>query len=390
MLSWYYIKIKVLFIKIFRTVIVLIKSKGYLSKYPKFTERFEVDFANYIGAKFGVSFCNGTSAIEAALFACGVKSGDDVLVSSCTIHSTAGAIISVGAKPIFVDIDVNSLNFDPEEIDRKVTSNTKALVVVHLWGNPADMESINQKAKKYNLKVIEDCSHSHGATINGKKVGTFGDIGCFSLQGFKAVSAMEGGISVTNNEVLSHRLNLFGHFGRNMGKILKTNYAEFALTGIESKRRAHPLGILLATVDLQYLDRVNSIKEKYTIKLKNTLKKIDNIRFIEPYSGCIKGGYFPGIPVIISDKHTKKDAINRIKKTMKYSFFFSSPYEYNPPSPHYHQLKHYNDMQYRYNKMYDFIEKCPSDTITGQSLRNTEFIMERVLIFPNCYKFNIK
>ena len=120
MISWYYYKIKILFLKAIKVFWILIRNKGYLSKYPLFVEKFEEDFSNYIGAKYSVSFCNGTSAIEAALFACNVGDGDEVIVSSCSVHSSAGAIISVGAKPIFVDIDSKSLNLDPKDVQKKL------------------------------------------------------------------------------------------------------------------------------------------------------------------------------------------------------------------------------------------------------------------------------
>ena len=124
MLHWLLLKLRILLKKVWRISILVFRTGGKLSKYPPFVIRFEQDFANYVGATFGMSFCNGTAALEASLFAVGVKAGDEVMVNSCSIHATAAAILSLGAQPVYVDLDPKTLLFDPSEIARKTTSRT--------------------------------------------------------------------------------------------------------------------------------------------------------------------------------------------------------------------------------------------------------------------------
>src|SRR3989304_10221332 len=199
------------------------------NSYSRFITRFERRFADYIGCKYGLTFCNGTSTIEAAIFALGIKEDDEVLVPSYTFHSSIFPVIAIGAKPIFVDIDETTLTMDAEDLRKKTTDKTRCIVVVHLWGNSAEMDKICAIAKEHNLKIIEDCSHAHGTAWKGKKVGSIGDIGCFSLQGKKPISAGEGGIAVTNDRHLYERMSLYGHFGRIKEELQHTQY-KFLLT----------------------------------------------------------------------------------------------------------------------------------------------------------------
>ena len=167
--------------KIVRIATVVLRSQT--TRYPPFVAKFETDFAKYIGRKFGLSFCNGTSSLEAALFALDVKPGDEVIVPSCTFHASLDPVVNCGAKPVFVDILPDNGTMDPVRIIDGITEKTCGIIVTHIWGFPADMRRICAIAKERKLWVVEDCSHAHGAEVAGKKCGSFGDISFFSLQG---------------------------------------------------------------------------------------------------------------------------------------------------------------------------------------------------------------
>lgn len=167
-------------------------------------KQFEKEFSEYIGANYSVSVGNGTDALVIALKALGIGEGDEVITTPFTFFATAESISSVGAKPVFVDVRLDTFNIDPSNIEEKITSRTKAIMPVHIFGQPADMDEINEIAKKYNLKVIEDACQAVGAEYKGRKTGTLGDIACFSFFPTKNLGcAGDGGIIVTDDEKLA-------------------------------------------------------------------------------------------------------------------------------------------------------------------------------------------
>tara|TARA_B100001564_G_C20661745_1_gene681889 strand:+ start:502 stop:1608 length:1107 start_codon:yes stop_codon:yes gene_type:complete len=191
-------------------------------------EKFEKNFSFFLNIKYCAGVSSGTSAIELALKACSIGNGDEVITTPHTWVSTAEAISNVNATPIFVDIDKKSFNIDPKIIEEKITKRTKAIVPVHLYGNPADMIKIIKIAKKYKLKVIEDCAQAHGAKIGKKFCGTFGDFGCFSFYPGKNLGAFgDAGGVVSNNKTLINKIKQLRDHGRgktkNQYSILGTN-----------------------------------------------------------------------------------------------------------------------------------------------------------------------
>lgn len=165
---------------------------------------FEKEFAQYIGTKHSISVGNGTDALVIALKALGIGEGDEVITSTFTFFATAESISSVGATPVFVDVRRDTFNIDPEKIEKKITSKTKAIMPVHIFGQCADMDEINRIAKKHNLKVIEDACQAVGGEYKGRKAGTLGDIACFSFFPTKNLGcAGDGGIIVTNDDNLA-------------------------------------------------------------------------------------------------------------------------------------------------------------------------------------------
>ena len=185
---------------------------GWISSKGSFINKFEEKFAKFSGTKYGVSCSNGTTALHLAVKALGIGEGDEVIVPNLTFASPANAVIYERAKPVFVDVDREYWCIDPDRVRESITDKTRAIIVVHLYGHPADMDQIMEIARKHDLKVIEDCAEAHGATYKGRKVGSIGDVGCFSFYGNKIITTGEGGMITTNDFDLAERIrNLRDH-----------------------------------------------------------------------------------------------------------------------------------------------------------------------------------
>jgi perosamine synthetase len=176
---------------------------GWISSEGPFIKDFEVKFAGSVGCKHGIAVCNGTAAIDAAVDALGFGPGDEVILPAFTIISCVNQIVRCGAIPVLVDSDPLTWNMNVSEIEEKITSRTKAIMVVHIYGLPVDLDPVLKIAKKYNLIVIEDAAEAHGQTYKGKPCGSFGDISTFSFYSNKHITTGEGGMIVTNNDRLA-------------------------------------------------------------------------------------------------------------------------------------------------------------------------------------------
>lgn len=178
---------------------------GWISSEGPFISRFEDEFSKYIGMAYGIAVSNGSAALDVAIKALGITKGDEVIMPSFTIISPAQSLVTVGAIPVLVDNDPLTWNMDVQAIEKKITSKTKAILIVHIYGLPVDLNPILDLAKKYNLKIIEDAAEMHGQTYNGQKCGSFGDISIFSFYPNKHITTGEGGMILTNNTDLSER-----------------------------------------------------------------------------------------------------------------------------------------------------------------------------------------
>lgn len=181
---------------------------NWISSKGIFIDKFEKEFAKYIKVKYALSCSNGTVGLHLALLALNIKKDDEVILPAFTYIATANAVKYCNAIPVFVDIKKDTWNIDPKEIEKRITKKTKAIIVVHLYGNPANMNKILKIARKYNLYVIEDAAESHGAIYQNKLVGSLGDIGVFSFFGNKIITTGEGGMITTNNKVFYKRIKL--------------------------------------------------------------------------------------------------------------------------------------------------------------------------------------
>jgi perosamine synthetase len=178
------------------------------------TIAFEKEFAAWQGRKFALGFSSGTAAVQAAMFACGVGVGDEVICQSMTYWATCLQAFSLGATVVFAEIDPVTLTLDPADVERRITKRTKAIVVVHYLGHPADMDAIMAVAREHKVAVVEDVSHAQGALYKGRKVGTFGDVAAMSLMTGKSLAIGEAGILVTDERGLYERAAALGHYER--------------------------------------------------------------------------------------------------------------------------------------------------------------------------------
>jgi len=180
--------------------------------------QFEAEFAEYLGVKYGLLVDNGTNAIALALKAGGVEAGDEVIVPAVTFIATATAVVQIGGIPVFADIDPYTYQIDPSWVRKLITEKTKAVVPVHYGGYPANMDEIMEIAEGHNLLVVEDCAEAHGSEWRGKKVGSIGHLGAFSLQQGKPLTCGEGGFVSTNDEQLAAKCASYANFGRMPGR----------------------------------------------------------------------------------------------------------------------------------------------------------------------------
>ena len=179
---------------------------SWISSCGEYVGRFETAFAEFCGVRHAVSCCNGTTALHLALLALGVGPGDEVIVPTLTFVATANAVTYCGARPVFVDSEPETWNLDPELIEARITPRTKAIIVVHLYGHPAEMDAVTAIARRHKLFVIEDAAEAHGAEYKGRRAGTLGDIACFSFYGNKIITTGEGGMVVTDDAALARRV----------------------------------------------------------------------------------------------------------------------------------------------------------------------------------------
>ena len=185
----------------------------WISSTGKYVTQFEERFSEFCGVKYGIATSNGTTALHLALTALGIGDGDEVIVPDITFAATINAVIYTGATPVIVDIEEDSWCIDPDEIERVITPKTKAIIPVHIYGQPCDMGRICSIAKEHNLYIVEDCAEAHGAEWGNKKVGSFGIISCFSFFGNKVITTGEGGMCITDNKELSNKMRILRDHG---------------------------------------------------------------------------------------------------------------------------------------------------------------------------------
>ena len=250
---------------------------------PKEIE-FNREFAEYTGAKYVITAANGTVTLQLALEACGIGLGDEVILPGLTWQATAATVLDVNATPVLVDVYEDTWCIDTKEAEKAITPRTKAIIPVHLYGSFADMDEILRIARKHNLYVIEDCAHKHGGEWNGKKAGTIGDIGSFSLQLSKLLTAGEGGILTTNNFELFEKLDALRNCGRrpepaNLSEINKGEGQYFDQGNFlqSGNYRITEFQAAILTEGLKRLPAQNKLRDENAIYLNSVIKEIPGI-----------------------------------------------------------------------------------------------------------------
>ena len=260
---------------------------GNISTHPVIRE-LERDYREFTSRPYALAHSNGTAALLAAFHAIGLEPGDEVLVPSATFWASVLPMLWLGALPVFCESEPDRLGIDPADAERKITSRTRAIVVVHLWGLPSKMTEILTLASKYGLKVIEDASHCHGASWRGQPCGSLGDISVFSLQGDKLAPGGEGGIFLCNHYDYFERAICLGDITRIIE--LETPARRFAATSFGIKTRIAPISASIARAQLNKLERNNSKRNANLAYLSHALEQMGIHTFLPP--GHIRRVYF--------------------------------------------------------------------------------------------------
>lgn len=265
-----------------QAVVDVLKS-DFLTTGPKI-EEFEQTVADYVGAKYAVAISNGTSALHAACFAAGIGPGDEVITTPLTFAASANCVLYCGGTPVFADVDPKTYNIDPEDIRRKITDRTKAIIAVHLAGQPCDMDAIHSIAHEYGLIVIEDGAHALGSVYKGKKVGSLSDMTTFSFHPVKPITTGEGGMIVTDNEEFYKKMALFRSHGITRDDSMMTRndgpwfYQQFDLG---YNYRITDIQCALGCSQMKKLDRFLARRKEIVARYNEAFADCDNI--ITPY-----------------------------------------------------------------------------------------------------------
>lgn len=263
--------------------VVDVLQSDFLTTGPKIAE-FEQTVADYVGAKYAVAISNGTSALHAACFAAGIGPGDEVITTPLTFAASANCVLYCGGTPVFADVDPKTYNIDPEDIQRKITDRTKAIIAVHLAGQPCDMDAIHSIAREHGLIVIEDGAHALGSVYKGKKVGSMSDMTTFSFHPVKPITTGEGGMIVTDNEDFYKKMILFHSHGITRDDSMMTRndgpwfYQQFDLG---YNYRITDIQCALGCSQMKKLDRFLARRKEIVAHYNEAFADCDNI--ITPY-----------------------------------------------------------------------------------------------------------
>lgn len=267
--------------------------------------QLEGAFLNFLddSAEYAVAFNAGTTALLAAYVGVGIHPGDEVIVPAITYHAAVSPLFILQARPVLVDVDENSWCLDPELIEAAITDKTKAITVVHQWGYPAEMDAIMSIANKYDLRVIEDCSHAHGSTYKDQQVGTIGDVGVFSLQANKLIFAGEGGMLVTSDPEIHDRAILLGHYrDRARDAIIDPFYQQFWQTGYGLKLRMSPFNAIVALHALRAAHSRIKSRHKALLYLRKQLEQLSELLFSTHADHIFRGAWYGCKPRYLSEK----------------------------------------------------------------------------------------
>ena len=275
--------------------------RNELSGTSPIVQEFERIWRERHQTRFALSLTNGTAALHSAMFGVGVGPSDEVICPTYTWMGSITPALALMATPVFCEVDPSTLLIDVADVRKRITSRTKAIVAVHLWGNVCDMDALMALSAETGIAVIEDCSHAHGASYKGIPCGSIGQAGAWSLQGNKPVSGGEGGMLATNDVSVFERACLLGQVNRFPNAISdvkeeELHYAHLLPIGLGVKFRAHPLAIGIASVQLKKLDELNTNRRAYIQEISDRLREIPGVSAVETYEGTQPAGFF-GFPI---------------------------------------------------------------------------------------------
>ncbi|MFQ6048674.1 MAG: DegT/DnrJ/EryC1/StrS family aminotransferase [Phycisphaerae bacterium] len=259
------------------------------------TRQFEAEYAAYQGVRYALAHCNGTAALLAAMFGCGVGRGDEIIAPSITYWASALPAFALGATVVFADINPVSLCIEPADIERRITPRTKAIVVVHYCGHPADMDPIMAVAGKYAVKVIEDVSHAHGALYKGRMVGSIGDVAAMSMMAGKSLAIGEAGMLCTNDRQIYERAVAFGHYQRHRSELSLAELKRFAGLPLGGcKNRLNQTCSAMGRVQLRHYPQRMKVIQDAMNRFWDLLEGTPGIRPHRPQkgSGSTMGGWY--------------------------------------------------------------------------------------------------
>ena len=254
---------------------------GMIASGPE-TVKFESEFAEFIGCKFACAVNNGTSAIALAISAIGVKPGQEIITSPLTFVATANAILSCGAIPVFADIEKDTFNLSPESVEDCITEKTAAIMPVHLYGMPADMNRFREIGSRNNIAIIGDAAQAHGASIDGEMVGKLGDIECFSFYPTKNMTTGEGGMVTTDDESLYDLMNSIRNHGRPGNQLGMYEHDRFGLN-----LRLTDIGSAIGRIQLRKIREFNEARKRNAKILSEQIEFSENLKCPEVPNGVI-------------------------------------------------------------------------------------------------------
>lgn len=286
----------------------------YLTTGPKVSE-FEKRVAEYVGAKYAVAVSNGTAALHVACLAAGIQEGEEVITSPITFAASSNCVLYCGGKPVFADIDQDTYNISPEELESKITERTRAIIPVHYTGQPCQMDEIHRIARKHHLLVIEDAAHALGAAYHGRKIGSLSDMTCFSFHPVKPITTGEGGMITTDDEALYKRLLLFRSHGITRDEeFLEENQGAWYYEQVELgyNYRITDIGCALGISQLNKLDGFLKRRREIARRYDEAFSKCEGLKTPTLIQDCNSGWHLYMVQVLNQDRKVVFDRLREV------------------------------------------------------------------------------
>ncbi|MCM8758796.1 MAG: DegT/DnrJ/EryC1/StrS family aminotransferase [Candidatus Omnitrophica bacterium] len=298
----------------------------------KYVSSLEKTFSEFIETKYAIAVSSGTAALHLSLLASNIKQGDEVIVPAYTFPATVNVVELVGAKPVLVDIDLNTYNIDANLIERYITKKTKAIIVVHVFGNPADMTKIMKIAKRYKLFVIEDAAGALGSKFKNKHCGTIGDIGCFSFHPRKIITTGEGGMVVTDQPDIANKISMLRNHGIKIGRARP----DIIYPGLNY--RMNEFEAILGITQMEKIEQLINERVKLAQAYIKELSCLENVKFQKVLKGCVNSwqafvirlSKAENLDSILKKMHRKNIEVNFGTYAIHLLSYYSKKYEIRP------------------------------------------------------------